>query len=156
MLSIGMERARLGKAAFRATGAVRPRKGLNSGAVSSSALTRLKTGTTSTTRTRSSLGAKSGYGGTKLATAAVTRPTPRRLLSGVPKGPQQLEQQVETVFERQVREAKSDLKMFMTQERRPLRFAGLNTTTTIGMMCGHASFGIAALVYLETDVMTVR
>ena len=81
----------------------------------------------------------------------MTRRTARSL-SVVPKGPQQ----VETVFERQVREAKSDVKTFMTQERRPLRFAGLNTTTTIGMMCGHASFGIAALVYLETDVMTVR
>lgn len=153
MLSVGMDRARLGRAAFRGISAVRPRTGLRNGLrncqvpSSSSSSTTLKTATCLSTR--------SGYGGSRLAATAVAKPMTRRTarsLSVVPKGPQQ----VETVFERQVREAKSDVKTFMTQERRPLRFAGLNTTTTIGMMCGHASFGIAALVYLETDVMTVR
>lgn len=142
-----MDRARLGKVAFRALSAMRPRNCLKNGLVPSSSSTTLTAATCLSTR--------SGYGGSKLATTAVAKPVPRRAarsLSVVPKSPQQME----TVFERQIREAKSDFKAFMTQERRPLRFAGLNTTTTIGMMCGHASFGIAALVYLETDVMTVR
>lgn len=60
------------------------------------------------------------------------------------------------VFERQVREAKAEFKFFMTRERKPLEFLGLNSKTTIGMLCGHASFGIAALVYLETDPLTTR
>ena len=60
------------------------------------------------------------------------------------------------VFERQVREAKADFKVFMTRERKPLAFLGLNSKTTIGMLCGHCSFGIAALVYLETDPLTTR
>ncbi len=60
------------------------------------------------------------------------------------------------VFERQVREAKAEFKIFMTRERKPLAFIGLNSTTTIGMLCGHTSFGIAALVYLETDPLTTR
>lgn len=60
------------------------------------------------------------------------------------------------VFERQVREAKAEFKWFMTKERKPLEFIGLNSKTTIGMLCGHASFGIAALVYLETDPLTTR
>lgn len=55
------------------------------------------------------------------------------------------------VFERQVHEAKANFQFFMTQERRLLLFASVNTSTTIGMMCGHASLGIAKLVYLETD-----
>lgn len=60
------------------------------------------------------------------------------------------------VFERQVRDAKAEFKVFMTKERKPLEFAGLNSKTTIGMLCGHCSFGIAALVYLETDPLTTR
>ena len=60
------------------------------------------------------------------------------------------------VFERQVREAKAEFKVFMTKERKPLEFLGVNFKTTIGMLCGHTSFGIAALVYLETDPLTTR
>lgn len=60
------------------------------------------------------------------------------------------------VFERQVREAKAEFKVFMTRERKPLEFLGVNFKTTIGMLCGHTSFGIAALVYLETDPLTTR
>lgn len=93
----------------------------------------------------------------RLAAAAARAPraASRRSLSAIPKG-EQPQQQIETIFERQVREAKSDFKLFMTAERKPLRFAGLNATTTIGMLCGHMSFGIAALIYLETDAYTVR
>eukprot|EP00903_Cladosiphon_okamuranus_P019551 g17982.t1 len=98
-------------------------------------------------RSRSALGAS--YGGNRLAVMKL----PKRQLSAVPKGEAE---QVETVFERQVREAKAEFKVFMTRERKPLEFLGLNFTTTIGMLCGHASFGIAALVYLETDPLTTR
>ncbi|CAM9748116.1 unnamed protein product [Scytosiphon promiscuus] len=93
------------------------------------------------------------------AAGAVVKRAPRaatrRSMSAIAKG-EQPQQQIETVFERQVREAKADFKAFMTAERQPLKFAGLNATTTIGMLCGHMSFGIAALIYLETDGYTVR
>lgn len=98
---------------------------------------------------RPGLGAS--YGGSRLAVAKPPRGS--RQLSAVPKGEAE---QAETVFERQVREAKADFKVFMTQERMPLEMLGLKWRTTIGMLCGHVSFGIAALVYLETDPMTTR
>ncbi|CAB1109960.1 unnamed protein product [Ectocarpus sp. CCAP 1310/34] len=99
---------------------------------------------------RSALG--SSYGGSRLAIMKPARASSRQL-SAVPKGEAE---QAETVFERQVREAKADFKVFMTKERQPLKFMGLNSRTTIGMLCGHASFGIAALVYFETDPLTTR
>lgn len=130
---LSMARARLGRVAARGclnSSAFRPNQGLLS--------------------TRSGLGA--GYGGSRLPTVAKPARASRQL-SAVPKGEAE---QAETVFERQVREAKADFKVFMTQERMPLEMVGLNWKTTIGMLCGHASFGIAALVYLETDPMTTR
>lgn len=129
MLSIA--RARLGGVGARSINALRaPRTGLAA--------------------SRSALG--SSFGGSRLAIMKPARASSRQL-SAVPKGEAE---QAETVFERQVREAKADFKVFMTKERQPLQFAGLKFTTTIGMLCGHASFGIATLVYLETDPLTTR
>lgn len=107
------------------------------------------------TRLRSSAPSGRLAAGAGAAVKRVPRAASRRSMSAIPKG-EQPQQQIETVFERQVREAKADFKAFMTAERQPLKFAGLKATTTIGMLCGHMSFGIAALIYLETDGYTVR
>lgn len=44
----------------------------------------------------------------------------------------------------------------MVKDRRPLAFLGLRTKTNVSNMCGHASFVILALAYLETDVLALR
>lgn len=44
----------------------------------------------------------------------------------------------------------------MMKERRPLQILGVESTTTAGAMCGHASLGVLALCYIETDALTLR
>ena len=44
----------------------------------------------------------------------------------------------------------------MMKERRPLQILGVDSTTTAGAMCGHASLGVLALCYIETDALTLR
>lgn len=44
----------------------------------------------------------------------------------------------------------------MVCERRPLHFLGLRNRTNISNLCGHASFVVLALAYLETDVLMLR
>ncbi|CBN78395.1 conserved unknown protein [Ectocarpus siliculosus] len=48
------------------------------------------------------------------------------------------------------------LRDAMVKERRPLQFMGCQTTTTASNQCGHLSFVILALAYLETDVLALR
>lgn len=48
------------------------------------------------------------------------------------------------------------LRESMLKERQPLRALGLDTKTNLSNMCGHASFVILALAYLETDVLLLR
>lgn len=44
----------------------------------------------------------------------------------------------------------------MVKERRPLQFLGCQTVTNASNQCGHLSFVILALAYLETDVLALR
>lgn len=47
----------------------------------------------------------------------------------------------------------------MIKERRPMRWLGveaLDTVTNAGALCGHLSFAILTLAYLETDVLKLR
>lgn len=45
------------------------------------------------------------------------------------------------------------LRVMMIRDR---RVPGLNTTTNLSNQCGHLSFVILALAYLETDVLALR
>lgn len=44
----------------------------------------------------------------------------------------------------------------MVKDRRPFAFLGWRFRTNVSNMCGHASFGVLALAYLETDVLALR
>lgn len=47
----------------------------------------------------------------------------------------------------------------MIKERRPMSWLGveaLDTVTNAGALCGHLSFAILTLAYLETDVLKLR
>ncbi|CAB1116594.1 unnamed protein product [Ectocarpus sp. CCAP 1310/34] len=48
------------------------------------------------------------------------------------------------------------LRDAMVKERRPLQFMGCQTRTNASNQCGHLSFVILALAYLETDVLALR
>lgn len=48
------------------------------------------------------------------------------------------------------------LRDAMLKERRPLQFMGCQTRTNASNQCGHLSFVILALAYLETDVLALR
>lgn len=51
----------------------------------------------------------------------------------------------------------SALREAMLRERRPLKVLGFkHAKTNLSNMCGHASFVILALAYLETDVLMLR
>lgn len=44
----------------------------------------------------------------------------------------------------------------MVKDRRPFAFLGWRFRTNVSNMCGHASFVVLALAYLETDVLALR
>lgn len=51
------------------------------------------------------------------------------------------------------------LHPIMIRERRPMAWCGieaLNTVTNAGALCGHLSFALLTLAYLETDVLKLR
>lgn len=51
------------------------------------------------------------------------------------------------------------LHPIMIRERRPMAWCGieaLNTVTNAGALCGHFSFALLTLAYLETDVLKLR
>lgn len=55
-----------------------------------------------------------------------------------------------------IRKGLDSLREAMIRERRPLEFLGLRLKTNISNLCGHASFVVLALAYLETDVLALR
>ena len=55
-----------------------------------------------------------------------------------------------------IRQGLESLREAMIRERRPLEFLGLRLKTNISNLCGHASFVVLALAYLETDVLALR
>lgn len=55
-----------------------------------------------------------------------------------------------------VREIIRGVRKAMVKDRSPMQFLGLSTKTNISNLCGHASFVILALAYLETDVLMLR
>lgn len=94
------------------------------------------------------------------STRTVRTLRPRGMLFGTAtgnhQGAGQLSAAEKGVLPAEVREALARFRVGMMKERQPFQILGVQTITTATHICGHASFFILTLAFLETDVLALR